>query len=113
MTVRAGPRSAERPCPRGCAAHGEERLLTAANAVTVVRTVACVGLALAGLVARDPLLLLAALGAYWVGDVLDGAVARWRDEETITGAVLDVCADRLCVAIVYLGFVVEDRKSVV
>ncbi len=93
-------------CPRGCSGHGTDRLLTSASVITVVRTVACVVLALAGLVGHDLSLLLAGLAAYWIGDVVDGAVARWRDEETITGAVLDICADRLCVAVVYLGFLV-------
>ena len=32
----------------------------------------------------------------WVGDSLDGWVARLRDCETRTGAVLDILSDRLC-----------------
>lgn len=92
---------------RGCACHGRDRLLTGASVVTLVRTAAAVALALAGLVQHDPRLLLAALVTHWVGDVADGAVARWRDEETITGAVLDICADRLCVGLIYTGFVVQ------
>lgn len=101
-----GPhRSIDPSCPRGCAGHGQDRLLTSASVVTLVRTVACVALGLAGIATSRPPLLLAALGVYWVGDVLDGALARHRDEETITGAVLDIVNDRVCVAVVYLGYV--------
>lgn len=93
------------PCPRGCSAHRGETLLTLASAVTVVRTLACVLLAMAGIAQASGGFLGAALVVHWIGDVADGAIARWRDEETLTGAVLDICADRLCVAVVYLGFV--------
>ncbi len=72
-----------------------------------MRTVACVALALAGTTTGSVQLLLAALAVYWVGDIADGLVARWRDEETRTGAVLDVICDRLCVSVVYLGLVAE------
>lgn len=80
-----------------------ERLGTAANAVTLLRTVASV--VLAGLAAeRGSLtLLVAALAVYWVGDVLDGAVARLTGRETRIGAVLDILCDRLCAAAFYLG----------
>jgi CDP-diacylglycerol--glycerol-3-phosphate 3-phosphatidyltransferase len=93
-------------CPRGCANHGLDRLLTVASGVTAVRTVLCVALGMAGIARSSGLLLAAALGVHWLGDVADGLVARRRDEETLTGAVLDICADRLCVSVVYLGFVV-------
>lgn len=90
------------------AAH-RDRLATSASAVTAVRTVVCV--ALCGLAAGGGYgsgaraLLLAALAVHWVGDIADGAVARRRGEETVTGAVLDISADRLCVCAVYLGYV--------
>lgn len=100
------PGSVARNCPRGCANHGVDRLLTLASVVTLVRTALCVALGLASIANADGRLLLLALVVHWVGDVADGAVARHRDEETLTGAVLDICADRLCVAVVYVGFVV-------
>ena len=93
------------PCPHGCANHGVDRLLTLASVITAARTVLCVALAMAGIARSSDFLLLLALGAHWLGDVADGLVARWRDEETLTGAVLDISADRLCVAVVYIGFV--------
>ncbi len=100
-------------CPAGCANHGVDRLLTLASVVTLIRTLLCVGLGMAAVTGSSGLLLLLALAAYWIGDVADGWIARRRDEETLTGAVLDICADRLCVAVVYLGFVAEHREFAV
>ncbi len=82
-----------------------ERLGTSANGVTVLRTV--VSVALAGVAAREESLplLVAALGVYWVGDMLDGLVARVRGCETRLGAVLDILSDRFCAAAFYFGLV--------
>ncbi|CAN5725311.1 hypothetical protein BH18ACT7_BH18ACT7_04710 [soil metagenome] len=96
--------SAER-CPRGCAGHNRETLLTLATALTVVRTLATVALGLVAIDQGSDVLLGVALLVHWVGDIGDGLLARWRDEETVVGAVLDICADRLCVAMIYVGFV--------
>ena len=86
--------------------------MTLASVVTLARTVLCVAFGLAGVARSSGWLLLLALGVYWLGDVADGAIARRRDEETLTGAVLDICADRLCVAVVYLGFVLDHPEFV-
>ena len=48
-------------------------------------------------------MLVVALVVHWVGDSLDGWVARVRDCETRTGAVLDILCDRLCFAAFYVG----------
>ena len=40
---------------------------------------------------------------HWVGDSLDGQIARMFDCETRTGAVLDILSDRLCAAAFYIG----------
>ncbi len=81
----------------------KERLGTSANVVTLVRTVATV--VLAGLAAQQESLglLVASLVAYWVGDILDGTVARVRGCETRVGATLDILCDRLSAAAFYLG----------
>lgn len=94
-------------CPRGCASHGTDRLFTSASIITMVRTVVCVGLAMAAFAGHGQSLLLVALIVHWVADSADGIVARLRDEETITGAVLDITADRVVVAAIYLGFVAQ------
>jgi CDP-diacylglycerol--glycerol-3-phosphate 3-phosphatidyltransferase len=81
----------------------KERLGTSANVVTYVRTLAAV--VLAGLAVREDSLglLVASLVVYWVGDMLDGFVARVRGCETRIGAVLDILCDRFCAASFYLG----------
>ena len=83
-----------------------EPLRTPANAVTAVRTLVALLLAVLALRARSEPLLLASLAVYWVGDVLDGAVARWTDTETRAGAHLDILCDRLNSTVFYVGWVV-------
>jgi CDP-diacylglycerol---glycerol-3-phosphate 3-phosphatidyltransferase len=80
-----------------------ERFRTAANVVTVVRTVAAVAVAVAAAAQQSLSLLLVSLAVYWVGDVADGAVARLTGRETRIGAVFDILCDRLCAASFYVG----------
>ncbi|MPZ95671.1 MAG: alcohol phosphatidyltransferase [Propionibacteriales bacterium] len=89
--------------PRGVARPERETLRTAANAVTGVRTVAAVALAM--LAAREESLglLLASLAVYWVGDIADGTLARLTDHETRIGATLDILSDRFCAGAFYVG----------
>lgn len=81
----------------------KERVGTSATVITGVRTV--VSVVLAGVAAdRESLtLLVVALAVYWLGDMLDGFVARVRGCETRIGAVLDILSDRFCAASFYLG----------
>lgn len=102
---RPGHEGSGERCPRGCAGHNRETLRTLASALTVVRTLAAVALALVAIERDSGVLLGVALLVHWAGDIADGLLARWRDEETVVGAVLDICADRLCVAVIYVGFV--------
>ena len=83
----------------------KERVGTSATLITGIRTVAAV--VLAALAARQgsQSLLVAALVVYWVGDSLDGFVARIRGCETRIGAVLDILCDRFCAAAFYVGLV--------
>jgi CDP-diacylglycerol--glycerol-3-phosphate 3-phosphatidyltransferase len=80
-----------------------ERLGTPATIVTVIRTVASVVLAAVAASQGSKTLLVIALLVHWVGDSLDGQVARMFDCETRTGAVLDILSDRLCAAAFYIG----------
>lgn len=80
-----------------------ERLGTSANVVTAVRTMAAVVLAGLAVGERSLTLLIASLAVYWVGDILDGLVARVRRCETRIGAVLDILCDRFCAAAFYFG----------
>jgi CDP-diacylglycerol--glycerol-3-phosphate 3-phosphatidyltransferase len=81
----------------------QERLGTSANLVTLVRTVGAVALAALAAQQESLELLLGSLAVYWVGDILDGTVARLRRCESRVGAVLDILSDRLSAAAFYLG----------
>ncbi|MET0840013.1 MAG: CDP-alcohol phosphatidyltransferase family protein [Marmoricola sp.] len=80
-----------------------ERLGTPATIVTAIRTTASIVLAVVAVSQDSKTLLVIALLVHWVGDSLDGQVARWFDCETRTGAVLDIMCDRLCAAAFYIG----------
>ena len=71
--------------------------------ITGVRTVAAVAIAGVAVSEDSLLLLVVSLVVYWVGDMLDGFVARVRSCETRIGAVMDVLCDRFCAAAFYLG----------
>src|SRR5215207_9823008 len=81
----------------------QERLGTSANLVTAVRTVLAVALAAMAAERGSVALLVASLAVYWVGDALDGFVARVRGCETRIGAALDILCDRFCAAAFYVG----------
>jgi CDP-diacylglycerol--glycerol-3-phosphate 3-phosphatidyltransferase len=48
---------------------------------------------------QSAVLLVVAYGIYWLGDMLDGYLARRLKQETKLGAVLDIICDRACSAI--------------
>jgi CDP-diacylglycerol---glycerol-3-phosphate 3-phosphatidyltransferase len=89
---------------RGCVGATVDRPLTLPTMVTLVRTAASVACTVAGLRTGSSTWLLAAQGTYWVGDVVDGALARRLNAETRTGAVLDIICDRCCVAFILLPY---------
>ena len=88
----------------GWALPKRETLLTPASIVTFIRTIAAVTIAVAAIQQHNQLLLFAALACYWVGDIADGIVARALKCEMRSGALLDIVADRLCVAVIYIGY---------
>jgi CDP-diacylglycerol--glycerol-3-phosphate 3-phosphatidyltransferase len=98
---------------RECAAPERERLLTVPTVITFARTAVTVVLALAGAARSSLPLLVAALAAYWLGDMADGAVARLLDRETRTGATLDILCDRISAALFYVGFAWYDPTMTV
>lgn len=93
----------------GWALGPDQRIVTPATVITLVRTVAAVVLALAAATVDDRdtalRLLIASLATYWIGDTLDGLIARWWRHETRFGAVLDIVSDRACALCFYLGVV--------
>ena len=82
-----------------------ERVLTPATLVTAARTVASVALAGVAAAEQSLTLLVVSLVVYWVGDMLDGSVARLRGCETRIGASLDILCDRFCAAAFYVGLI--------
>ncbi len=96
-----------------CAQPGREKVFTLATIVTFGRTAATLILALLGAHQGSLTLLLWALGVYWVGDMADGAVARITDQETRTGATLDIMCDRISAGLFYVGFAWYDPTMVV
>lgn len=89
----------------GCPTDKSETLYTLPTLATVVRTTASLVVGIIGIAHGSLTLLLWGLAIYWLGDVLDGALARLLDRETRAGAVADILSDRLCAATFYLGFV--------
>ncbi len=85
----------------GCTSDLRDHWMGLPNAVTVLRGIGTAVLCLiaAGAPTAWPW-LLAALATYWLGDIADGLLARWRGTETRTGAVLDILTDRLSVCLI-------------
>ncbi|GAA1549462.1 hypothetical protein GCM10009804_02410 [Kribbella hippodromi] len=81
-----------------------DQLLGIPNRITLVRTVAAMTVATVAFHTGELRWLLAGYAAYWIGDILDGAVARARGEESLSGAVLDVVCDRACAFLLAAAF---------
>jgi CDP-diacylglycerol--glycerol-3-phosphate 3-phosphatidyltransferase len=89
---------------RGCIRESAERIATIANTITMTRSVAAHGCVLAAIATGSTSVLLAGLATHLVGDIADGAVARLRGEETVSGAMLDIICDRLFYGTYYTVF---------
>ncbi|ADB35669.1 CDP-alcohol phosphatidyltransferase [Kribbella flavida DSM 17836] len=71
-------------------------LLGVPNRITLIRTVLSMLVAAVAFRTGALSLLVAGYAVYWLGDMADGAVARWRNEESEAGAVFDIVCDRAC-----------------
>jgi len=91
-----------RPIPSGFL---RERVTTVPNLVTAVRTLVAVTVGGAAIAWSAPSLLAFAYGIYWLGDMLDGFVARRLRQETRLGAVFDIISDRACTSILCSGII--------
>lgn len=87
-----------------CSAGRPDHWQTWPNLITTLRTLATVVLVSLAVAKHSDLLLFIGLGCYWLGDMADGAVARWLRQETRTGAVYDILSDRLCVGMFYVSY---------
>jgi phosphatidylglycerophosphate synthase len=81
------------------------------NVITLIRTVAAVALAAAGLAQGSMWLIVASYACYWIGDVLDGLAARLLGQETRFGAVFDIVCDRACFSLAAAGLLVLQPES--
>lgn len=107
LVRRARAREAGRGCGTpGCSCCATTSLATAPNLLTIARTLACAALVVGAVAEVSWRVLLAAVAAYWIGDVCDGILARTTARETRFGAALDIVCDRACCALVLLGAVV-------
>ena len=85
------------------------------NRISLARTVLALGVGALAATERSLTLLAVAYAVYWVGDVLDGWVARRTGTETRQGAVLDIVCDRAScgmLAVTYLGLVPEAAPAI-
>ncbi|MEV4641504.1 CDP-alcohol phosphatidyltransferase family protein [Actinoplanes sp. NPDC049548] len=74
-------------------------MINTPNAITAVRTVVAMALAVSAVARPSVALTAGAYVTYWAGDILDGFAARRLDQETRAGAVFDIVADRACTAL--------------
>lgn len=87
---------------------GPGPFLTVPNLVTLIRTTAATGLAVVALLVDDRVpWLIAGYLTYWIGDSLDGLMARVLDQETRAGAVFDICSDRLNTGLLAAGLILH------
>jgi CDP-diacylglycerol--glycerol-3-phosphate 3-phosphatidyltransferase len=88
-------------------------LYTWANLVTALRVV--IGFALFAIGWQTGLLRfsLYALLVYWIGDLLDGWLARSLRQETLLGAQLDILADRILVILFYAAYAASRPQKAV
>lgn len=84
-------------------------LRTIPNLITVVRTVGALALGIHALTVDDRLWwTVAGYATYYIGDALDGLVARLTDTETRLGAVHDIISDRLCTAVLAANLILME-----
>jgi CDP-diacylglycerol--glycerol-3-phosphate 3-phosphatidyltransferase len=69
-------------------------LLAAPNRITLVRTAIAMAIAAWAFHTGSWQWLIVGYVTYWVGDSLDGEVARFRGQESLIGAVFDIVCDR-------------------
>jgi phosphatidylglycerophosphate synthase len=83
-----------------------ERYPTVPNVVTSVRTVIAVALGVWAATSGAWELVVAGYAVYWLGDILDGYLARRLHQETRIGAVADIGGDRLSTATVGIALMI-------
>jgi phosphatidylglycerophosphate synthase len=87
-------------------------LLGVPNRITLIRTI--VAMVIAAIAFRTGALgwLVTGYAAYWLGDMVDGAVARYRNEESVAGAVFDIVCDRACSFLLAAAFMATFPETI-
>jgi len=75
-----------------------------ANLLTYVRLVACLVFFVLAVTEQRELYNFIGILIHWIGDVVDGKVARVFKQETIFGAEIDIIADRVEAIFFYVNF---------
>ena len=81
-----------------------EAKFSLANIVTYIRLALSLGFFITAIQTRDPLYNYIGLGIHWLGDVLDGWIARTFKQETLFGAEIDIIADRVEILFFFVIF---------
>ncbi len=76
------------------------------NLITLLRLLASLSFFTLAAINQNPVLNFVGLGIHWAGDVADGFLARWRRQETILGAEIDIIADRVESVFFYVNFLI-------
>lgn len=87
-------------------------LLGIPNRITLVRTVLAMVIAAIAFKTGALSWLVIGYAAYWLGDMADGAVARYRDEESVAGAVFDIVCDRACSFLLAAAFMATFPETI-
>lgn len=82
----------------------KETFFTVASLITTVRTIFAVICGAIGCINYSVEWLAIGLIIYWVGDILDGFIARKLGQEMRLGAIYDIVSDRICVVVLYIGY---------
>lgn len=103
------PECAHEHCVEGSSA----ATLSPANVVTAVRATASLVTFAVAVSTHSRDLLIASLLIYWIGDILDGRIARLTKTETRVGAIFDILCDRLGAATFYITWMAWNPDSAV
>jgi CDP-diacylglycerol--glycerol-3-phosphate 3-phosphatidyltransferase len=76
-------------------ARSPQEFYSEANVITFLRLVASISFFGLAIIERNPNYNYIGLAIHWVGDLLDGFVARRFRQETVFGAEIDIIADRI------------------
>lgn len=90
-----------------------EAIRSLPNLITALRSLLCLGIFSYAAYSQNPVINLFGLLIHWLGDGLDGFLARWLQQETVFGAQIDILADRIHLAFFYFNCLTLDTSLLV